>query len=96
VAFVRDQTRRIVKWSCAAEKHEVLIGIPAYHDVPEYSNPSVENIGNAALGVRSALEPFPEKPECFRGVSIYANWVTDPGEWLQFERFWRRPVASRN
>jgi hypothetical protein len=95
-AFVRDQTRRIVKWSCAAEKHEVLIGIPAYHDVPEYSNPSVENIGNAALGVRSALEPFPEKPECFRGVSIYANWVTDPDEWLQFERFWRRPVASRN
>ncbi|MBW1842841.1 MAG: hypothetical protein JRJ05_00770, partial [Deltaproteobacteria bacterium] len=55
VAFVRDQTRRLAKWSCAAEKHELLIGIPAYHDVPEYSDPSVENIGNAALGVRSAL-----------------------------------------
>jgi len=96
VAFVRNQTRRLVNWSCAAEKHEVLIGMPAYHDVPEYSNPSVENIGNAALGVRSALEPFPEIPECFRGVSIYANWVTDPDEWQQFERFWRRPTASRN
>ena len=59
------------------QKHEFLIGIPAYHDVPEYSDPSVENIGNAALGVRSALESFSEKPECFRGVSIYANWVTD-------------------
>ncbi|MBW2494816.1 MAG: hypothetical protein JRE43_08690 [Deltaproteobacteria bacterium] len=94
VMFVRDQTRRLAKWSCDAEKHEFLIGIPAYHDVPEYSDPSVENIGNAALGVRSALEAFPEKPECFRGVSIYANWVTDPDEWLQFERHWRHPGAS--
>jgi hypothetical protein len=95
VKFVRDQTHNLVKWSCAAEKHEVLIGLPAYHDVPEYSNPSVENIGNAALGVRSALESFPEAPECFRGVSIYANWVTDEDEWLQFERFWRNPVTAR-
>jgi hypothetical protein len=95
VKFVRDQTHNLVKWSCAAEKHEVLIGVPAYHDVPEYSNPSVENIGNAALGVRSALESFPGAPECFRGVSIYANWVTDEDEWLQFERFWRNPVAAR-
>jgi len=94
VAFVRDQTRRLAKWSCAAKKHEFLIGIPAYHDVPEYSDPSVENIGNAALGVRSALESFPEKPECFRGVSIYANWVTDSNEWLQFERSWRHPEVS--
>ncbi len=94
VAFVRDQTRRLAKWSCAAEKHEFLIGIPAYHDVPEYSDPSVENIGNAALGVRSALESFPEKPECFRGVSIYAHWVTDSDEWLQFEQFWRHPAGS--
>jgi hypothetical protein len=94
VAFVRDQTRRLVKWSCAAKKHEVLIGIPAYHDVPEYSEPSVENIANAALGVRSALESFSEKPSCFRGVSVYADWVTEPHEWLQFERFWKHPEVS--
>ena len=90
VAFVRDQTRRLVRWSCAALKHEVLIGIPTYHDVPEYSDPSVENIDNATLGVRSALESFPNKPECFRGVSIYANWVTGADEWRQFEHTWMR------
>ena len=94
VAFVKDQTRRLVDWSCAALKHEVLIGIPSYHDVPEYSDPSVENIENATLGVRSALESFPNKPECFRGVSIYANWVTDAAEWRQFERTWRSPRSS--
>ena len=94
VAFVRDQTRRLVRWSCAALKHEVLIGIPTYHDVPEYSDPSVENIHNATLGVRSALESFPNKPECFRGVSIYANWVTDADEWRQFEHTWKNPLSS--
>ncbi len=94
VAFVKDQTRRLVDWSCAALKHEVLIGIPSYHDVPEYSDPSVENIENATLGVRSALESFPNEPECFRGVSIYANWVTDADEWRQFEHTWRSPRSS--
>ncbi len=93
VAFVRDQTRRLVQWSCAARKHEVLIGIPAYHEVPEYADPSVEDIENAALGVRSALESLSKKSECFRGVSIYANWVTDADDWLQFERSWSHPVS---
>jgi len=96
VAFVRNQTRRLVSWSCAALKHEVLIGVPSYHDVPEYSDPSVENIDNATLGVRSALESFPNNPECFRGVSIYANWVTDASEWRQFERTWRSPSSTSN
>jgi len=96
VAFVRDQTRRLVEWSCAAKRHEVLIGIPSYHDVSGHSNPSVENIANAALGVRSALESFAQPPRCFRGVSIYADWVTEPHEWLQFEHFWKHPEASGN
>jgi len=94
VAFVRNQTRRLVSWSCAALKHEVLIGVPSYHDVPEYSDPSVENINNATLGVRSALESFPNKPKCFRGVSIYANWVTDADEWRQLEQGWQHPLES--
>ena len=94
VAFVRNQTRRLVDWSCAAAKHEVLIGLPAYHDDPEYADPSVENIENAALGVRSALESHSGDASCFRGVSIYANWVTDDDEWLQFERAWRRPASA--
>jgi hypothetical protein len=91
VAFVRDQTRRLVRWSCAARRHELLIGIPAYHEVPEYADPSVENIENASLGVRAALEGFATTPACFRGVSIYASWVTDADEWLQLERSWAEP-----
>lgn len=91
VAFVRDQTRSLVRWACSAVEHEVLIGIPSYQDAPEYSDPHVENVTNALLGVRSALETFEDRPECFRGVAVYANWVTDEQEWSELDRVWSRP-----
>jgi hypothetical protein len=90
VAFVRDQTRRLVHWACAAQRHEVLIGVPSYHDSTENSDPEIENIGNAALGVRSALESLSGMSACFRGVSVYAHWVTNDDEWQQFDEVWRR------
>ncbi len=94
VAFVRDQTRRLLVWACAARRHEVLIGVPSYHDVPEYSDPEIENVGNAALGVRSALESLSGTAACFRGVSVYAYWVTDDDEWQQFDEVWRHPTMD--
>jgi hypothetical protein len=93
IAHVREQTQRLIEWACRARRHEILIGIPSYHDGPAYTDP-VENIADAALGVRSALESFDTAPACFRGVSIYANWVTDAAEWSQLDRFWRRPDDS--
>jgi hypothetical protein len=90
VAFVRDQTLRLVDWACAARRHEVLIGVPSYHDSTANTDPKIENIGNAALGVRSALESLSGKPACFRGISVYAHWVTNDDEWRQFDEFWRR------
>ncbi len=95
VAFVRDQTRRLVEWACAARRHEILIGLPSYHDQP--TTAGIENIANAASGVRSALESLSEanrEADCFRGVAIYANWVTDADEWQQLDEFWRRPAAN--
>jgi hypothetical protein len=89
VAFVRDQTLRLVRWACAARRHEVLIGIPSYHDSTPNTDPAIENIGNAALGVRSALESLSGKPACFSGVSVYAHWVTNDDEWRQFDDDWR-------
>jgi spore germination protein YaaH len=93
VAFVGDQTRRLVEWACRAERHEVLIGIPSYADTSPHSDPAIENISNAALGVRSALESLPGASECFRGVAIYADWVTDSDEWREFDQSWRRGTA---
>jgi hypothetical protein len=95
VAFVRDQTRRMVDWACAARRHEVLIGAPSYHDSAGNSDPAIENIGNAALGVRSALESLSGTPDCFRGVSVYAHWVTNDDEWLQFDKAWRHTSSVR-
>lgn len=91
VAFVRDQTQRLTRLACGAARHELLIGIPSYHDGPEYSTEHVENIRAAALGVRSALETFPERPRCFRGVSVYSHWVTDEKEWEEYVHSWLEP-----
>jgi hypothetical protein len=88
VAFVKYQTGLLVKWACEEPGHQVLIGIPSYEDVPLYSNPKIENIRNAALGVRAALEEVGSEADCFEGVAVYADWVTDADEWLDYRRFW--------
>ena len=90
VAFVKHQTQLVGEWACSVEGHQFLIGVPSYEDVPTYSDPRVENLHTAALGVRSALEENP-RPECFSGVAIYAYWVTDPSEWATFEESWTVP-----
>ncbi len=95
VTFVRDQTLRLTQWACTARSHQLLIGIPAYQDTPDHHTSRVENVRNASLGVRSALESLAERPTCFGGVSIYANWVTDDSEWSDFETHWLNPVADR-
>lgn len=94
IAFVRDQTRRLAKWACAGRSHQLLIGVPAFQDVPDAAASGAENIRNALLGVRSALESFPKPPECFGGVSVYANWVTDDAEWSDFEKHWVTPIEN--
>jgi hypothetical protein len=95
VEFVRHQTTLLIDWGCAVEGQEVLIGVPSYEDVPLYSNPQIENLRTASLGVRSALERYSELPACFSGVSVYANWVTDPAEWADYDRYWMAPAELR-
>jgi hypothetical protein len=93
VAFVGNQTRRLVEWACDATHHEVLIGIPSYAETSAHADPDIENIPNATQGVRSALESLPGAAKCFRGVAIYSNWVTDAEEWRQFDEGWRHGKA---
>jgi len=88
VWLVKHQTALVVDWACQTAGHRVLIGIPAYEDVPLYSNPEVENVGNAVQGVRAALEDRGPHSECFDGVALYANWVTDEHEWAEYRSDW--------
>jgi hypothetical protein len=87
VGFVKHQTRLLVDWGCDTPMHQVLIGVPAYEDVPLYSNPEIENIPNAVSGVRAALEES-GAGRCFEGIAVYANWVTDEDEWAAYRRHW--------
>ena len=90
VAFVKHQTSLVGQWACDEERHQILIGLPSYEDVPIYSDPQVENLRTASLGVRAALEEEP-LTECFQGVAIYAYWVTDEDEWRTFGESWIEP-----
>jgi hypothetical protein len=88
IGFVSHETALLLDWACAMPRHRVLIGIPSYEDVPRLSNPKVENIANASLGVRAALEQKSERLGCFDGVAVYADWVTDEDEWAAYEKTW--------
>jgi hypothetical protein len=88
IGFVSHETGLLLDWACAAPPHRVLIGIPSYEDVPKLSNPKVENIENASLGVRAALEDQPSRRACLDGVAVYAEWVTDEDEWAAYEKNW--------
>jgi hypothetical protein len=90
IGFVRHETGLLLDWACAQPGQRVLIGIPSYEDVPRLSNPKVENIADAALGVRAALEASPSRASCFDGVAVYAEWVTDADEWADYDRYWGR------
>jgi hypothetical protein len=90
IGFVRHETALLLDWACAVPNHHVMIGIPSYEDVPRLSNPKVENIANAALGVRAALEADGARLRCLDGVAIYAEWVTDADEWRDYARDWLR------
>jgi hypothetical protein len=90
IAFVAHQTGLLLSWSCQVPGHRVLVGIPAYEHAPDYSNPRIENIRTAALGVRTALHRTPEDSVCFEGVSVYANWTTSADEWSDYQTYWAR------
>jgi exosortase K len=87
-AYMSHQTTLLLSWASSIDGHGVIIGIPAYDDVPFLSNPRVENVLHAVSGVRAALEEFPSSPTCFQGVSIYANWSVSPDEWIQYQTHW--------
>jgi hypothetical protein len=88
IGFVSHETGLLLDWACGIPPHRVLIGIPSYEDVPRLSNPKIENIENAALGVRAALEDKPSRQGCLDGVAVYAEWVTDEDEWAAYEKNW--------
>jgi hypothetical protein len=87
IAFVNYETSLLLDWARAVRPgHRVMIGIPAYEDMPAPSGPRVENIRNAALGVRAALEREACAP--FEGVAVYAHGVVDSSQWKQFRNYW--------
>ena len=87
-AFIGFQTGRLLDYAGSVPGHRVMIGIPSYEDVPLFSDPKVENVRNAILGVRAALETRTTGNIPFDGVAVYACWTTDSTEWKDYEVYW--------
>jgi hypothetical protein len=88
VAFIRYQTGRLLRLAAEVPGHRLMIGVPSYEDVPKLSDPRIENIRNAASGVRAALEEDTSTGSTFDGVAVYAHWTTDMREWKYYEVYW--------
>jgi hypothetical protein len=66
----------------------VLIGVPAYDDLPPAHTREVENITAAIAGVRRGLDEAGGSASVIEGLAIYAGWSITETEWTQFERQW--------
>jgi hypothetical protein len=86
--YIRYQTEKLLEVASGFPRHRVMIGIPSYEDVPRFSDPDIENIANAAAGVRVALESLGEEQVQFDGIAVYACWTTDSLEWKDYEVYW--------
>jgi len=64
------------------------MGVPAYEDDEPWHDPATETIEHGISGVRRGLAGR-RPPEHFTGISLYASWTIDSGEWSTYERLWR-------
>jgi len=87
VGFMKHETQLLLAWGLDFPHHRVLIGVPTYEDAPQTSDPRIENVSNAVLGVRAGLEQAAGL-ESFEGLAIYSYWVTDDEEWRDFRADW--------
>lgn len=71
-----------------AAPEKALMGIPSYEDIRDNFDPSVENVKNALEGIEMGLKNIRTNPDNLAGLSIYAVWTTDSGEWKIWREKW--------
>jgi hypothetical protein len=84
-------TRALAK---SGTRARVLLGVPTYDETGLMHRASVENPGNALLGVIAGLRGV-GGGGTFEGVALYAEWTTDEQEWRTYERLWRGRAGDR-
>lgn len=81
--------REQVIWlSDLLEGKELFIGVPAYEDETRDSDPKVENLENALIGVTEGLNNWRSDKSNFAGVAIYAHWEVTEEEWQIYDKYW--------
>jgi hypothetical protein len=72
----------------------VLLGVPTYGKSRASHHARAENIRMALKGVREGLTSTRAAPSSCAGVSIFADYTTDPHEWGDYMALWVRPGTA--
>lgn len=86
-AVQTERTLRLI-----GDRTTVFMGVPTYR-------PTVlgwaEDLDVALRGVRLGLDALERPPARPYGVAVYAEWVTDPGEWERYRATWLSAGAAK-
>jgi hypothetical protein len=75
----------IIGQATKGAKCTIQLGLPTYEDGPRAHNPRAENI---EMGLKGARES--DWPANFEGVSLFADYTTEPKEWDLYHKLWRK------
>ncbi len=96
VWLVRQQAARVTRAVAQGDPDcRVLLGVPTYGRGGSSHHARAENIRMALKGVREGLASRLATPASFAGVSIFADYTTDPDEWRDYMTLWVRSEHSR-
>jgi hypothetical protein len=89
VWLVRQQAARVTRAVARGDPDcRVLLGVPTYGRGGASHHARAENIRMALKGVREGLAGSLAPPPSFNGVSIFADYTTDPDEWRDYMKLW--------
>lgn len=77
-----------VQWMTTNSKVKVIFGLPAYEGETALHDPSVENIGNALIGIWMAVSSSGVNRTQFGGVAAYSYPEFDASKWRILDQLW--------
>lgn len=95
VWLVREQAARVTRAVAQGDPDcRVLLGVPTYGKSRASHHTRAENVRMALKGVREGLGSTRAVPASFAGVSIFADYTTDPEEWEDYVALWVQPGTA--
>jgi hypothetical protein len=89
VWLMRQQAMHVTRAAAHGNPQcRVLLGVPTYKDSSPSHHVHTENLRMALKGVREGMATNAAVPGSFSGVAIFADYTTNPAEWLAYRQLW--------